>query len=269
MVSISFLGSGKMAEAIVKGLLEAKAAKPSDITVSDMSEDRLNIMKDKYKVSVAESNKQAVKNSEVVFLSVKPQDMYSLLQEIKGVSTKDKLFISIAAGIRISAIESVIAGRVVRVMPNLPCLVQEMAGAYATGNSAKKEDSKTVELLLGSCGLCINVEEKHLDAVTALSGSGPAYAAYIINALAEAGESQGLDRETARMLSVQTIFGTAKYILNKGVSPDELISLVKSPKGTTVEGMKVIEKSEIKDVLLRAVEAAAKRSRELGENGKC
>ena len=200
--------------------------------------------------------------AEAIFIAVKPQDIQAVLEAIRDT---DRLLISIAAGVAISRIEGVCKlARVVRVMPNTPCLVGAMAAGYAFGSRIRPADRELVKQLLGAAGYAAEVEEQLLDAVTGLSGSGPAFVARLIEAFIEAGKGLGLEPEVARNLSLQTFFGTAKLLADTGMESRKLVEMVSSPKGTTVAGREVLEASDYTDVIGETIRAAAERSKELG-----
>ena len=262
-MKLGFIGSGNMAEALIKGVLASKLT--NDIISSDVNAERLGYIKKQYKTKTTMDNKEVVRKSDIIFLAVKPQHMKEVLEGVKDVATGDKLFVSIAAGIKISFIESIIESRVIRVMPNTPCLVLAAASAFAAGKKATADDKEKVNKLLNSCGICFEVEEEKLDVVTALSGSGPAFFAYIIQAFTEAGKKAGLEAYVAQKLAEQTAMGTAKLLMEKDMDPEELIEMVSSPGGTTVEGRKILESSDVKKIIEETVKAAFKRSKELGK----
>lgn len=262
-MKIGFIGSGKMATALMKSVLKAGLAKGKDIMSSDKSEEQLRRVKGELGVNTSNSNKEVVRFSDVVLLCVKPQDIDAVLDEIKG-DIKNKIVISIAAGVTLKRLESKIKGKVVRVMPNTPCLVGEMAAGFAPGKNVSEKDLEIVRKILNTGGIAIQVDEKDLDAITGLSGSGPAFVAYLIDAFSKAGEKEGLERDVAYKLAVQTFLGTSKLLKETGISPKELIDMVSSPNGTTIAGRGVLEKSDIKKIMEKTVSAATKRSRELG-----
>ena len=262
-MKIGFIGSGKMATALMKSVLKAGLAKGKDIMSSDKSEEQLRRVKGELGVNTANSNKDVVRFSDVVLLCVKPQDIDMVLDEIRG-EVKNKLVISIAAGVTIKRLESKIKGKVIRVMPNTPCLVGEMAAGYAPGKNVSEKDLEIVKKILNTGGIAIQVNEKDLDAITGLSGSGPAFVAYLIDAFTEAGIKQGLERDVAYKLAVQTFLGTAKLLKETGISPKELIDMVSSPNGTTIAGRGILENSDVNKIMEKTVSAATKRSRELG-----
>lgn len=257
---IGFIGAGKMAEALIKGIIEKKLAGKTDIIASDVNEDRLSVMK-KLGVRTTDDNKYLMIDVDIIFLSVKPQIIDRVLDDI---AETDKLVVSIAAGITIKHIEDKLKkARVIRVMPNTPCLVGEMAAGYSIGKRAKDEDVKLISEILNSNGKAFLLEEKLIDSVTALSGSGPAFVAYLIQAMIDG--SKGLSKDVATELAIQTFKGTAKLLQETGMSAEELIKMVTSPGGTTVAGMEVLKNSDIRKVLADTIKAAENRAKELGK----
>jgi len=265
MVKIGFIGAGKMAEAMIKVILKNKIANSANLIASDVNENRLEYIKKETKIKITKNNKDVIKNSDVVFLAVKPQNIEEVLDEIKNI-VKKQLIVSIVAGINLNYLESKLKGKkIIRVIPNTPCLVGEMAAGFSLGKNVKDEDVKIVAEILNSAGKALILKEEMLDGVTALSGSGPAFIAYLLDALIEGAIKQGLSKETARELAFQTALGTGKLLKEYGLTPKELINIVSSPGGTTVAGMEILKKSDVKDVLIKTIEAATKRSKELGK----
>lgn len=265
-MKISFIGSGKMAEAIVASLIRAKVASPSEIFASDASEDRRKAIKKDYGVNTYASNALVAGMGNVIFLAVKPQQLDAVLAEIAPSVTREHLVISIAAGKRLARIEELLPeARVIRVMPNIACLVSEGMSVLCAGGRVQPADRVIARKLLGSVGRVLELPEDQFDAVTALSGSGPAFFAWIAGQAADAGAGIGLTREDALTLAAQTMLGTARLILEKPMSPAELVAAVSSPNGTTVEGLKVLTASTVGAVLTETLNAAARRSRELSK----
>ncbi len=263
MAKIGFIGSGKMAEALIKAILKTNLTE--SIISSDKNKERLDYIMEKTKIKVTRDNKEVVKRSDVVFLAVKPQDMKAVLSEIKE-QIKNQLIVSIAAGVKIGKIESIIGDKkIIRIMPNTPCLVGEMAAGFAVNKNVNKADREFINKLLNSAGKAFLLNEKDLDVVTGLSGSGPAFIAYMIKAMADAGAKQGLSKEAALELAIQTVKGTGKLLQETKITPEELINMVSSPGGTTIAGRKVLEKSDVRKVIEKTIEAATRRSRELGK----
>ncbi|PIQ99899.1 MAG: pyrroline-5-carboxylate reductase [Nitrospinae bacterium CG11_big_fil_rev_8_21_14_0_20_45_15] len=269
---IGFIGGGNMAEAIVKGLVASKSVASKNILIADVSSERLNFLRKEYKVETASNNKDVTEKSDIVILAVKPQIMDKVLEEMRDIDLGKKLLISVAAGYPILAIESILKSdqekkkvRVIRTMPNTPALVLEGATAITPGTDADKNDLKMAHFLFSSVGKTVDVTEKQIDAVTGLSGSGPAYIFMIIEALADGGVKMGLSRDVANTLSIQTVLGAAKLAQQSGLHPGELKDRVASPGGTTIAGIHALESGALRATLMDAVEAAAIRSEELGQ----
>ncbi len=260
-MKIGFIGAGKMASALMKSALRAKLVKKQDMIASDRSIEQLNRIRKDLGVNITSSNQEVINFSDVVVLCVKPQDIEAALNNIK---TKKKLFVSIAAGIRLKKLESLVGGRVVRVMPNTPCLVGAMAAGFTPGKFVGKKDIVMVNQILNTGGIAVQVAEKDLDAITGLSGSGPAFVAFLIQSFINGGIKQGLSEETAKIVTIQTFFGTALLLRETELSTKELIEMVSSPGGTTVAGRKILEESDLKEIIERTVDHATKRSKELG-----
>ncbi len=264
--TLGFVGGGQMAEALIKGLLSKEFLKPGRITASDLSEDRRNHLKKAFGINTTSENKEAVKGSEIIILAVKPQVMSIVLEDIGPVVSGNHLVVSIAAGITIHSLEKRLpeGARVVRVMPNTPALVQAGAAALCKGIAASQGDLDIVRQILEAVGKAVVVPEALMDAVTGLSGSGPAYVFTFIEGLIDAGVREGLPRTVAQELVVQTVLGAALMCQNTGKHPAELTTMVTSPGGTTVAGLHVLERAALRGILLDAVRAATERSRELG-----
>jgi pyrroline-5-carboxylate reductase len=263
-MKIGFIGGGKMAEAIIVSLLKEKITDSQSIIVSDISKDRLSFLENEYSLTVSENNKDLVKKVDVIFVSVKPQVLDIVLDEVAEQISKDKLVFSILAGKKNSAFESRLPGvPFVRVMPNLPCQVGEGMTAFCLGSSTDEPHKHIAETLLATFGKVIELDEDKFDVVTALSGSGPAFFAYLMNCMAVGAEQFGLSSEHAKLLSCQTMLGTAKVLIENGYDPMEFITAVTSPKGTTEAGRKILENSGIDQILSDTIKAAADRSIEL------
>jgi pyrroline-5-carboxylate reductase len=264
---IAFLGGGNMAEALIKGLIAAGTARPDQITATDISADRLGYLKKTYGIIIQQGNLEAARGAGIVLLSVKPQVIERVMHEISAAADDKKLVISIAAGVTIAKIEAALGGRarVVRVMPNTPALVLAGAAALAAGKNATPDDLALAQGIFNSVGRSVVVEEKLMDAVTGLSGSGPAYVFTIIDALSDAGVKEGLPRQLALELAAQTVYGAAKMVLETKEHPGKLRDMVTSPGGTTIEGLHALEKGKLRATLMNAVEAATARSKELGK----
>jgi len=265
--TIAFLGAGNMAEALIKGLLRAEVADPQEIVCTDRRKERGIELTARYGVRFDTANLPAAKAADIVILSVKPQVMNLLLEEIAPALDPSKLVVSIAAGVPIEAIERKVGHgvRIVRTMPNTPALVGAGATALSPGKHATEADLEQATALFEAIGKAVVVDEALLDAVTGLSGSGPAYVFLIIEALSDAGVKVGLPRYTAQMLAAQTVLGSARLLIETGEHPGRLKDQVTSPGGTAIAGLHTLEAGGLRTTLMDAVEAATKRSQELGE----
>jgi len=261
---IAFIGAGNMGEALIRGLLAAGIVKPHQIIAADVRQDRLESLEKAFGVRTTLDAAAAVKEANVILLAVKPQQMREALASCRD-GTEGKLFISIAAGIPTTKIESILgdAPRVVRVMPNTPALVGAGAAAVCKGQHAGEDDMATAETILGATGITIRTEEKFLDAVTALSGSGPAYIFLVAEAMIKAGTEAGLREDISRTLTMHTILGAAKLLLESGDTPAELRRKVTSPGGTTEAALKVMADHKLVETFVAAILAATKRGHEL------
>ena len=264
---IAFLGSGNMAGALVKGLLAAGAASPAEIFCTDTRKERLEELQRRHGVRIGQDNAEAAAWADVVVLSTKPQVFDRLLPDVAAGVRSSTLVISIAAGVPVAAIEARLppATRVVRTMPNTPCLVDAGATAIAAGSYASADDVELARRLFASVGVTVVLDEYLLDAVTGLSGSGPAYIFLIIEALSDAGVKMGLHRDSALLLSAQTVLGSAKLLLETGEHPGRLKDMVTSPGGTAIAGLHTLEAGGLRTTLINAVETATARAKQLGE----
>jgi pyrroline-5-carboxylate reductase len=265
--TIAFLGAGNMAEALVKGLLRAEVADPQEVLCTDRRKERGIELTARYGVRFDTSNPKAAELADIIVLSVKPQVMNHLLEEIAPALNPSKLVISIAAGVPIEAIERKVGHgvRIIRTMPNTPALVGAGATALSPGKHATEADLEQAKALFDAIGKAVIVDEPLLDAVTGLSGSGPAYVFLIIEALSDAGVKVGLPRYTAQELAAQTVLGSARLLIETGEHPGRLKDQVTSPGGTAIAGLHTLEAGGLRTTLMNAVEAATKRSKELGE----
>jgi pyrroline-5-carboxylate reductase len=263
---VGFIGGGKMGGVLAGGIVSRKLVPASHVMVSDIAVERLDELAKTYGIAVTQDNKQAARDADILILAVKPQNMGEVLSEIYAVVGKSCLIVSIAAGIRIGFIEERLKKgiRVIRVMPNTPALIGEGIAALASGSAAMQTDLDQARQIFDAVGLTVVVKEELMDAVTGLSGSGPAYGFIIIEALSDAGVRMGLSRDVALKLSAQTLLGAAKLCLKGDKHPGELKDMVTSPAGTTIAGIKALEEGKIRATLIAAVEAATLRSKELG-----
>lgn len=264
---IGFIGGGNMAEALIKGL-QAGGCPAADILVAEPVTARRSFLNERYGVTVEADNGTVASACSTLVLAIKPQVAPRVLTDLAGALKPGQRLISIMAGVTTAAIEKLIpAGcRVVRVMPNTPALVLEGATAIAAGSAAAEEDLALTRRIFELVGKTCQVDEKLLDAVTGLSGSGPAYVLTFIEALSDAGVKNGLPRDVATALAAQTVFGTAKLLLESHDHPAILREKVTSPGGTTIAGLHSLEQAGFRGTIMNAVDAATARSRELGTN---
>lgn len=265
MGTIGFLGVGKMGEAILGSLIRTAGLPPSQLIACDAVSERRAQVRRLYKVKVVADPRDLPAACDTIFLAVKPQDLDRVLESLAPALTRRHLLISIAAGKSLARLQALAGGRarVVRVMPNLNVSVGAGMSVFTPGPTARASDRRLVAKLLASCGEVLELDERHFDAVTALSGSGPAFFAYLMQAMALAAEALGLSADAARLLAGQTMLGTARYLCERHQEPDAFIQAVCSPRGTTAAGMAVLEKSGVARALERTLAAAARRSREL------
>jgi pyrroline-5-carboxylate reductase len=264
--NIAIVGAGNMAEALMRGLLQSSGVVvPERVFVSDVSRERLNTLYETYGVHTSMNNKEIVKSADIVILAVKPQIIQIVLQEISEYVDEKKLVISIAAGIKIELIQEMLRPtRVVRVMPNIAALVHAAITALSPGKYATEKDVQIAREIFNAVGETAVVEEKLMDAVTGLSGSAPAYVFHMINALADAGVKVGFSREVALKLATQSFYGAAKMVIETQEHPMKLRDMVTSPGGTAITGVYVLERDGVTPAIVNAVEAATRRSQELG-----
>lgn len=264
--SLGFFGGGKMATALIKGVTRAGLFQPNQIWASDVLDPARESLKNETGVNVTASNIEVARNADIAILAVKPAHVKEVLDQINE-PFKGKLLISIAAGVTMKTITAGLSSstRVIRVMPNTPCLVGASASAYALSSNASDEDAEAVQKIFGSVGIAFRLDEKLLDAVTGLSGSGPAYIYMVIEALSDGGVAMGLPRDIATKLASQTALGAAKMVLETGLHPGQLKDMVTSPGGTTIEGVHELEKGKIRAAFINAVRAASEKSKLLGQ----
>jgi pyrroline-5-carboxylate reductase len=266
---ICVLGAGKAGEALVAGLLSSGWAKAEDVVATGRRQERLDELAERYGIETTQANAEAVKGAQVVVIAVKPQDIETLLGEIGSALEPSQTVLSIAAAIPTALIERHVGDGVpvVRAMPNAPVTVHEGMAGISGGAHAGEAELALAEEVLGSVGRSVRVDEAYMDAVTAVSGSGPAYFALLAESMIEAGILLGLAREVATDLVVQTMFGTAKLLRDEKMHPVELREMVTSPGGTTISAIRELEQAGVRAAFLNAIQAAMKRSRELAEGG--
>ncbi len=267
---IVFIGAGHMAEALARALLSAGAAAASDLFVTDVAPTRITHFRTRYGIAGSDDNADAARTADILVLAVKPQNMAEVCQGLAGALARDPLVLSIAAGVPTARIEAWLGDspRVVRAMPNTPALVGAGVTAIAPGRRATPADLNRADRLLSASGAVVRVEEKDLDAVTAVSGSGPAYVFYLAEAMREAATRLGLALNVADLLVRHTILGAGQLLeADEDASPEELRCRVTSKGGTTEAAMAILEAREVRTALIEAVQAAAARARKLSESG--
>jgi len=268
---IAVIGGGNMGMALARGILQTNWAQPDRIMIAEPLKEKLEAIRNSAKgIKTSHSNVEATTWADVILLSIKPQIMGHVLDEIKPAMKDSKLVISVAAGISTSTIEKRLGGKVpvVRAMPNIAAVVREAATAICLGSNATEQDRATAKHIFESVGMVVDVDEDLMDAVTGLSGTGPMYVFQILEGLSDAGVKVGLSRDIANSLAVQTLIGSAKLIKETKEHPAKLKDLVTSPGGTAISALHSLEKNGLKALLIDAVEVAAKRSSELGTHKK-
>ncbi len=268
--TIGFIGGGNMAEALIRGLVAGKHLPADHVLASGPRRERLDELHAKYEIETTIDNAALVARCDLVVLSVKPQILDKVLREIGDKLVAGTLLVSIAAGVDTATIEEAVSDgvRVVRAMPNTPALVGAGATAISAGKHAGPGDLATARAMFDAVGITVELDESHLDAVTGLSGSGPAYIFLILEALADAGVKVGLSRRNAQRLAAQTVMGSAKMLLELDAHPGVLKDMVTSPGGTAIAGLHTLEEGGLRTTLINAVETATKRARELGRGSK-
>jgi pyrroline-5-carboxylate reductase len=268
--TIGFIGAGNLAEALIRGLIQAGVVAAESILASAPRTERLDELRAVYGIQTTTDNTAVPPRSQIIVLSTKPQILERVAREIASTVPPDRLIISVAAGVDSATIEGALfeGARVVRVMPNTPALVRAGATAISRGRHATADDVAIAKQVFDAVGLSVELDEGQLDAVTGLSGSGPAYIFLILEALADAGVKVGLSRRNAQRLAAQTVMGSAKLLLETDEHPGRLKDMVTSPGGTAIAGLHTLEEGGLRTTLINAVETATKRARELGRGGK-
>ena len=266
MNKLGFIGGGKMASAILNGVISSAWLQKENIFVSDKNKEALEILKNKHNINVTTNNIEVVKNCNIILFAVKPFVLRDVLEEIKPYITENHTVLSIAAGISTKTIEEILGNvPVVRIMPNTPALVNSGMSAVCGGKYASKKHKDLALDIFKSVGKVIESEEKYIDIITAISGSGPAYYYYIIDEIAKAGAKLGLDYETCLKLSAQTALGSAKMIMESGINPEQLIINVTTPGGCTAVGNGVLKNNKVSDIMYETIEKTAQKAFELGK----
>jgi len=265
MAGLCIIGGGAMGAAFAKGVVASGVLKPREIVVADLDEPRLGKLADELGVRTTKDNVEAVSDADIVLLAVKPGVVAPVVEGIAGVVTAGQLVISIAAGVSLEAIESRLTTGigVIRAMPNTPCQVGAGAIGFAAGTAVTRDQVEAAKRIFDAVGISYEVPENLINAVTGLSGSGPAYIYVMIEALSDAGVRVGLPRPIAVKLAAQTVYGAAKMVLDSGDHPAALKDMVTSPGGTTIAALDALEKAGFRSALIEAVKAARDRSEEL------
>jgi pyrroline-5-carboxylate reductase len=266
---VAILGAGRIGEALISGLLSSEWRKPAEIVATARRAERVAELRERHRIEATLSNHDAAAGAALVVIAVKPQDIEALLAELRGAVDESQTVISIAAAIPTALIEDGLGDTVpvVRAMPNAPAAVHEGMAGLTAGKSAREENLVIAEEVLAHLGRSVRVAEPYMDAVTAVSGSGPAYFALLAESMIEAGILLGLSREISTDLVVQTMLGTAKLLRDEGMHPVELREMVTSPGGTTIAAIRELEQAGVRAAFLNAIQAAMERSKELARGG--
>lgn len=263
-MKIGFIGNGNMGGAIIGGILEHQLVQPKDIIVSDINESGLKLSAEKYGINISTDNKKAAE-AEILFLAVKPNVVYGVIEEIRSVITDKTLIISIVAGQTLEKLEKAFDKNIklIRVMPNTPALVGEAMSGIAPNKNVSEEEKNTVLDIFNNIGKGEFVEEYMMDAVTGISGSSPAYVFMLIEAMADAAVQGGLPRAKAYTFAAQAVLGSAKMVLDTGKHPGELKDMVCSPSGTTIDAVAVLESENFRGAIMKAIKACIEKSKSI------
>jgi pyrroline-5-carboxylate reductase len=266
-LTLGFLGAGKMATALARGIIRAGVVTAKQVLAADPSPGARTAFKKATGANATANNLEVVEFASTLLLAVKPDYAGNVLNEVHGAFTEDHLLLSIVAGLPLAKMEAILGAhaRLVRVMPNTPALLGCSASGYAMGKAARPEDARLAQKLLSAVGVAFPLKEALLDAVTGLSGSGPAYVYLFIEALSDGGVAAGLPRDVATQLAAQTVLGSARMVLETGQHPGALKDMVTSPGGTTIEGLHELEKAKFRGGVISAVRAATDKSKKLGQ----
>ncbi len=265
--SIGFIGAGKLAGSVVRGLVRAKFCSPKEIIASEPNEHVRAALRNEVGISVTTENADIAKKAEVIFVGVKPAVVMPVVRELH-VDLANKLIISLAAGVRLKSMEEISNARFMRALTNTPSAICRAATAISRGARSTNEDVDLARKIFSAIGVVVEVEEKQIDVVTALAGSGPAFVYTVIEAMAEGGTKMGLSADVALTLATQTVFGAAQLASETKMSPEELIKMVVTPGGTTAAGLAAMEKMKTFEGLIAAIEAATKRAKEMAKENR-
>ena len=264
---VGFIGAGKLAGSVIRGLLLKNFCAPSAIVASEPNVETRTQLQNELGISLTTENSEIAAKAEIVFLGVKPQMVLPVLREL-GDTVAKKLVVSLAAGIRIAQMEEVTPARIMRVLTNTPSAIGRAASAFASGPRATNQDREKIRKMFGAIGLVVEVDDEQINAVTALAGSGPAFVYAMIEALARGGEKMGLNKQASLQLAAQTALGATEMMITSRKSPEELIKMVVTPGGTTAAGLRVMEERSVAGALAGAVEAATKRGQEMAQENR-
>ncbi|GAB6071653.1 pyrroline-5-carboxylate reductase [Venenivibrio stagnispumantis] len=267
MFRVGIIGTGNMGEALIKGIIEKTDIKSTQIIAYDINKEKLDSIVDKYNIAGASDSKKVVKLSEYIILAVKPKDLKETLQPLKDLFNEDKVIISILAGVKIAKIKEILAKNipVVRIMPNTPALIGEGTIGISFDDIIKDDKKLFITELFSIMGEVFIKDENYMDIITGLAGSGPAYVYIFIDALAQGGVKMGLSYEEALQMAIQTVIGSAKLLKETGLHPMVARDKVTSPAGTTIYGIATLEEEGFRNAVIKAVENATKRSKELSD----
>ena len=267
MYRLGFIGAGKLAGSVVRGLIRAGFCSPQEIVIHEPNDQARAALLDEAGIALADNNAELAGKAEIVFIGVKPGVVLNVIREV-AKEIENKLVISLAAGVRISSMESTARSRFMRALTNTPSAICRAATAVARGTRTSNEDVDLARKIFSAIGVVVEIEEKQIDAVTALAGSAPAFVYKVIEALAQGGEKMGLAPDVALTLATQTVLGAAQLATETKMSPEELIKMVVTPGGTTAAGLGAMEKLGTSESLIAAIEAATKRGQEMAEETK-
>ena len=261
---LGFIGAGKLAGSVIRGLLRAKFCAPSDIIASEPSDELRAALRDETGIHVTAENAEVAERAKVILIGVKPAVVLAVVREI-ALLAPNKLVISLAAGVRLENMKSLSSARLMRAMTNTPTAICRGATALVRGDLTSADDFARAKEIFEAIGLVVEVDEEQIDAVTALAGSGPAFVYSVIEALARGGVQTGLPQDVASLLATQTVLGAAQLAMETGKTPEELRRMVVTPGGTTAAGLSAMEKLKTSESLIAAIEAATNRGREIAE----
>lgn len=262
-----FIGAGKLAGSVMRGLLRKEFCAADEMLASEPSEGVRTPLETELGIVFTAENSEVAEKAEIIFLGVKPQVVLPVLKDL-GNAVSNKLVVSFAAGVRIASMEAVTSARIMRVMTNTPSAIGRAATAFATGERATKDDRATIKRMFNAIGTAVEVSDEQIDVVTALAGSGPAFVYSVIAALASGAANKGLDADAALKLAAQMALGAAELALTSGKSPEELIEMVVTPGGTTAAGLNVMKERKTKAGIAAAIEAATERGREMAREDR-